>query len=70
LFSYPAVPSRWRVLNLVGSPPPFLTINYSWNNSTPRLFSTLTSFGTAQDVVLQEMRIASFFSPIKPRVAR
>jgi MmyB-like transcription regulator ligand binding domain len=61
LFSYPAVPSRWRVLKLVDSPPPFLTINYSWNSSTLRLFSTLTSFGTAQDVVLQEMRIESFF---------
>ena len=61
LLSYPAVPSRWRVLDLDDSPPPFLTINYRWNNSTLRLFSTLTTFGTAQDVALQEMRIESFF---------
>jgi transcriptional regulator with XRE-family HTH domain len=61
LLSYPAVPSRWRVLDLDDSPPPFLTINYRWNNCTLRLFSTLTTFGTPQDVALQEMRIESFF---------
>ncbi len=61
LLSYPAVPSRWRVLNLVDSPPPFLTINYKWNNSILRLLGTVTTFGTAQDVALQEMRIESFF---------
>jgi transcriptional regulator with XRE-family HTH domain len=61
LLSYPAVPSRWRALDLDDSPPPFLTINYRWNNATLRLFSTLTTFGTPQDVALQEMRIESFF---------
>ena len=61
LLSYPAVPSRWRVLDLGDSPPPFLTINYRRNNSMLRLFGTVTSFGTAQDVALQEMRIESFF---------
>jgi transcriptional regulator with XRE-family HTH domain len=61
LLSYPGVPSRWRVLDLDDSPPPFLTINYRWNNSTLRLFGTVTTFGTAQDVALQEMRIETFF---------
>ena len=41
--------------------PPFLTINYNWKNSTLRLFSALTTFGTAQDITLQELRIESFF---------
>jgi transcriptional regulator with XRE-family HTH domain len=61
LLSYPAVPSRWRVQDLDDSPPPFLTINYRWNNSTLRFFSTITTFGSPQDVALQEMRIESFF---------
>ena len=61
LLSYPAVPSRWRVLDLVDSPPPLLTINYKWNDGTLRLLGTVTTFGTAQDVALQEMRIESFF---------
>ena len=61
LLSYPAVPSRWGVLDVDDSPPPFLTINYKVNNSRLRLFSTLTTFGSPQDIALHEMRIESFF---------
>jgi hypothetical protein len=61
LLGYPDVPSRWRMLDVDGAPPPFLTINYRWKNSTLRLFSTVTTFGTAQDVALQELRIECFF---------
>jgi transcriptional regulator with XRE-family HTH domain len=61
LLSYPDVPSRWRMLDLDGTPPPFLTINYRWKNSTLRLFSALTTLGTPLDVALQELRIESFF---------
>jgi transcriptional regulator with XRE-family HTH domain len=61
LLSYPDVPSRWRMLDLDSPPPPFLTINYRWKKSTLRLFSALTTFGTALDIALQELRIESFF---------
>jgi hypothetical protein len=61
LLSYPDVPSRWRMLDLEGAPLPFLTINSRWKNSTVRLFSALTTFGTALDIALQELRIESFF---------
>lgn len=61
LLSYPDVPSRGRMLDFDGAPPPFLTINYRWKDSTLRLFSALTTFGTAQDIALQELRIESFF---------
>jgi len=61
LLSYPDVPNRWRMLDLDGHPSAFLTINYRWKNSTLRLFSTLTTLGTALDVELQELRIESFF---------
>jgi transcriptional regulator with XRE-family HTH domain len=61
LLSYPAVPSRWRVPDIDDSPPPLFTINYRWNNSTLRWFSTLATFGSPQDVALQEMRIETFF---------
>jgi transcriptional regulator with XRE-family HTH domain len=61
LLSYPDVPSRWRTLDLDGAHPPFLTINYKWKKSTLRLFSALTTFGTALDIALQELRIESFF---------
>jgi transcriptional regulator with XRE-family HTH domain len=61
LLGYPGVPSRWRMLDLGDAPPPFLTINYRWKKCTLRLFSTLTTFGTAMDIALQELRIESFF---------
>ena len=61
LLSFPGVPSRWRVPDFDGIAPPFLTINYRWNNSTLRLFSALTTLGTALDVALQELRIETLF---------
>ena len=66
LLAYPGVPSRWNTLNLEGSPLPFLTINYKYKNRTLRLFSTITTFGTPQDVALQELRIESFFPADEP----
>jgi transcriptional regulator with XRE-family HTH domain len=61
LLSYPGVPSRWRMLDLDGAMPPFLTLNYRWKDSTLRWFSALTTLGTPLDVALQELRIESFF---------
>src|SRR5215469_17705970 len=61
LLSYPGVPSRWRMFDLDGVPPPFLTIDYKWKNSTLRFFSTLTTLGTALDVALQDLRIETLF---------
>jgi transcriptional regulator with XRE-family HTH domain len=61
LLNYPGVPSRWRTPNLASAAPPFLTIDYSWNDGILRLFSTITTFGTPQDVTLQELRIECFF---------
>ena len=61
LLSYPGVPSRWRMLDVDGVPPPFLTLNYKFKNTTLRLFSTLTTLGTPLDVALQELRIESLF---------
>jgi transcriptional regulator with XRE-family HTH domain len=61
LLSYPGVPSRWRMLDLDGVPPPFLTINYKWKNSRLSFFSTLTTLGTPLDVALQDLRIETLF---------
>jgi len=61
LLNYPGVPSRWRTPDLVSAPPPFLTIDYRCDERMIRLFSMITTFGTAQDVTLQELRIECFF---------
>jgi len=61
LLGYPNVPDRWRMPDLDATLSPFLTIDYRWQNSTIRFFSTLTTLGTPLDVGLQELRIESFF---------
>jgi len=61
LLGYQDVPSRWLLPDLDGAASPLLTIDYRWNNRTLRIFSTLTTFSTAQDVALQELRVESFF---------
>jgi transcriptional regulator with XRE-family HTH domain len=66
LLSYPDVPSRWRMLDLDEAPPPLLTINYRQQGRYFRLFSTIATFGSPQDVSLQEMRIESFFPADEP----
>lgn len=49
------------MLDLDGSAPPFLTLNYRWKDSMLRWFSTLTTLGTPLDVALQELRIETLF---------
>jgi transcriptional regulator with XRE-family HTH domain len=61
LLSYPDVPSRWRRFDLERAPRPFLTINYRWNTSLLRLFSTLTTLGSSLDSPRQDVRIESLF---------
>ena len=50
LLGYAGLPARWRLLDFHGTAAPFLTIDYLWNGSTLRLFSTITMFSTAQDI--------------------
>lgn len=61
LLGYPDVPNRWRTIDVDIVLPPLLTINYRTKCATLRLFATLTTFSTPQDIALQELRIESFF---------
>jgi hypothetical protein len=61
LLSYPAVPDRWRAPDVAVAPPPLLTLDYRRGDSRFRFFGAVTTFGTAQDVQLQEIRIETFF---------
>lgn len=61
LLRYPGVPARWRLPDFEGAAPPFLTIDYRWKHSRLCLFSMIATFGTAQDIELQELRIETFF---------
>ena len=61
LLSYPDVPNGWRALDLEQAPAPFLCVCYQRSGTTFNFFSTITTFGTPQDVTLQELRIECFF---------
>jgi transcriptional regulator with XRE-family HTH domain len=61
LLGYPGVPPRWRTPELDKPPAPLVTIVYGWGDRRLRFFSTVTTFGTPQDVTLQELRIECFF---------
>src|SRR5262249_54158648 len=62
LLGYPGVPTRWRTPELDKAPAPLVTIVYRWGERQLRFFSTVTTFGTPQDVTLQELRIECFFA--------
>jgi len=61
LLGYPGVPSDWRTPQLDRVPAPLLSIVYRKGDLRLSVFSTITTFGTPQDVTLQELRIECFF---------
>ena len=61
LLSYPGVPGHWRMPDLERAPAPLLSVAYRHKDRTLRFFSTITTFGTPQDVTIQELRIECFF---------
>ena len=61
LLAYPGVPSEWRTPQLDRVPAPLLEHRLSEGRPALSVFSTITTFGTPQDVTLQELRIECFF---------
>ena len=61
VFRYPGVPSRWRARELNVDSPPLLTVEFSKDGQHLRFFSTITTFGTAKDVTIDELRIECTF---------
>lgn len=58
---YPGVPSRWRVREVSADPAPLLSVEFQKGGQRLRFFSTITTFGTAHDVTLEELRIECTF---------
>jgi transcriptional regulator with XRE-family HTH domain len=61
MLGYPGVPGRWRTPQLDRAPAPLVSVVYRRGDVRLTFFSTITTFGTPQDVTLQELRIESFF---------
>ncbi len=69
ILDYPGVPRRCRTPNWQTPPPPVLPLEYKADGTRLRLFSMLSTFGTAQDVTADELRIETFFPADKDSAA-
>jgi hypothetical protein len=59
--SYPGIPHDWRRPNLTAPLAPVLPLIIEADGMRLSLFGTIATFGTPQDITLQELRIESFF---------
>jgi len=60
IMSYPGIPAAWNERD-TALPPLLIPVHLRKDDLDVRLFSTITSLGTAQDITLQELRIEAFF---------
>jgi transcriptional regulator with XRE-family HTH domain len=61
LLVYPGVPALSHVPALEELPSPVLAMHFRKGQTSLRLFTTIATLGTPQDVTVQELRIESFF---------
>jgi transcriptional regulator with XRE-family HTH domain len=61
ILRYPGVPTEWRTRELGVVPSPLLTVVFRKDGQELRFFSTIATFGTPQDVTLDEIRIECTF---------
>jgi transcriptional regulator with XRE-family HTH domain len=61
LLAYPDVPALSHVPALEESSAPVLTMHFHKGQTSLRLFTTIATLGTPQDVTVQELRIECFF---------
>jgi transcriptional regulator with XRE-family HTH domain len=61
LLAYPGVPALSHVPTLEELPSPVVAMHFRKGQMSLRLFTTIATLGTPQDVTVQELRIESFF---------
>ncbi len=61
LLDYPGVSDLSQMPALEESPSPVLTLHFRKGQTTIRLFTTIATLGTPQDVTVEELRIECFF---------
>jgi transcriptional regulator with XRE-family HTH domain len=62
LLAYPGIPALSQVPFQEEPPAPILAIHFRKGETSLRLFTTIATLGTPQDVTLQEIRIENFFA--------
>jgi transcriptional regulator with XRE-family HTH domain len=61
LTAYPDIPRHWHLPRIGEWQPPVLTVNIKKGATELKLFSTIATLGTPQDVTLQEIRVENFY---------
>jgi transcriptional regulator with XRE-family HTH domain len=59
--AYPGVPPEWRTPDFRSPPLPVVPVEFEKDGLALSYFSTVTTLGTPQDALLQEIRLESFF---------
>jgi transcriptional regulator with XRE-family HTH domain len=67
--AYPGVPAQWRSPDFARTPLPVVPIEFRKGGLALSYFSTVTTLGTPQDAMLQEIRLESFFPADQTTVA-
>jgi transcriptional regulator with XRE-family HTH domain len=61
VLAYPGVPTAWQVPDFRDPPLPVVPVEFEKDGLALSYFSTITTLGTPQDAMLQEIRIESFY---------
>ncbi|MEO8560319.1 MAG: hypothetical protein ABI439_14705, partial [Rhodospirillales bacterium] len=61
IMAYPDVAPLMRRAPTIGRPLPVLSMEYKVGQQSVKVFTTIATLGTPQDVTLQEIRIENFF---------
>lgn len=61
VLQYPGVPRKWRAPDFDAEVLPLLPLTFEKDGVRSSWFTTIATFGTPQDITLQELRIESFF---------
>ena len=61
ILDYPGMPSRWKIPDYGLVAPPLLTMDLAAGGQRCKIFTTITTFGTPQDVTTDELRVEMFF---------
>jgi transcriptional regulator with XRE-family HTH domain len=61
VLAYPDIPTRWRTRDAGAAPLPMITTIFRAGDRKLSFLSTITMFGTARDVTIEELRIECMF---------
>lgn len=61
LQALPSVPERWQSPAILSATDPILSLELAMGASTLKIFSMLSTFGTALDITADELRVETFF---------